>query len=183
MGDAILEIRELCIDYPIAIGNVQAVRDVSLELRDSEVLGLVGESGCGKSTLGLAVLDLLREPGRISGGEILYHGRDILKMSARELLDLRGHGVAMVFQNPLTSLNPLMRIIDHFIETIKAHRPELTRSQGISMAGELLEDLGIEKSRMREYPHQLSGGMRQRVMIALGLILKPDILIADEPIS
>jgi peptide/nickel transport system ATP-binding protein len=181
MGDAILEIRELCIDYPIAIGNVQAVRDVSLELHDSEVLGLVGESGCGKSTLGLAVLDLLREPGRISGGEILYHGRDILKMRARELLDLRGHGVAMVFQNPLTSLNPLMRIRDHFVETIKAHRPELTRSQGIAMAGELLEDLGIERSRMHEYPHQLSGGMRQRVMIALGLILKPDILIADEP--
>lgn len=181
MSDAILEIKDLCIDYPIAIGNVQAVRGVSLELRDSEVLGLVGESGCGKSTLGLAILDLLREPGRISGGEILYHGRDVLKMGKRELLDLRGHGVAMVFQNPLTSLNPLMRIRDHFLETIKSHRPELSKPEAIALTGELLEDLGIERSRMDEYPHQLSGGMRQRVMIALGLIMKPDILIADEP--
>jgi peptide/nickel transport system ATP-binding protein len=179
--EPILSIRNLSIDYPIAIGTVQAVRNVDIDLRDGEVVGLVGESGCGKSTLGLSILKLLREPGRIAGGEILYHGRDILKMGKGELLALRGQGVAMIFQNPLTSLNPLMKIRDHFIETIGEHRPEIRKKEAVTMAADLLEKLGIEKKRMNEYPHQLSGGMRQRIMIALGLIMNPDIIIADEP--
>ena len=177
----ILDVKDLRIDYPIAIGTVKAVRGVSLTLADGEVLGIVGESGCGKSTMGLALIDLVREPGKIVGGEILYHGKDILKMTESEKRSVRGHDIAMVFQNPLTSLNPLMRIQDHFLETIKRHNPSIKRKDALTMTAELLEELGIDRSRMKEYPHQMSGGMRQRIMIALGLIMKPDIVICDEP--
>jgi oligopeptide/dipeptide ABC transporter ATP-binding protein len=177
----ILDVKDLRIDYPIAIGTVKAVRGVSLTLADGEVLGIVGESGCGKSTMGLALIDLVREPGKIVGGEILYHGKDILKMTDAEKRSVRGRQIAMVFQNPLTSLNPLMRIQDHFLETIKRHNPSVKRKEALSMTAELLEELGIDRSRMKEYPHQMSGGMRQRIMIALGLIMKPDIVICDEP--
>jgi len=177
----ILDIRNLSIDYPIAIGTVRAVRGVSMTLSDGEVLGIVGESGCGKSTMGLAIIDLVREPGKIVGGEILYHGKDILKMPVNEVRSLRGCKIAMVFQNPLTSLNPLLRIQDHFIETIKRHKPHLNKKQALEQTAELLEELGIDRSRMKEYPHQMSGGMRQRIMIALGLIMNPDIVICDEP--
>ena len=177
----ILDVKDLRIDYPIAIGTVKAVRGVSLTLADGEVLGIVGESGCGKSTMGLALIDLVREPGKIVGGEILYHGKDILKMTDAEKRSVRGRQIAMVFQNPLTSLNPLMRIQDHFLETIKRHNPSVKRKDALSMTAELLEELGIDRSRMKEYPHQMSGGMRQRIMIALGLIMKPDIVICDEP--
>jgi oligopeptide/dipeptide ABC transporter ATP-binding protein len=177
----ILDIRNLSIDYPISIGTVQAVRDVNLTLADSEVLGIVGESGCGKSTMGLAIMDLVREPGKIVAGEMLYHGKDILKMGKSEVRGLRGKNIAMVFQNPLTSLNPLMRIQDHFVETIMFHKPEIKRNEALVMTGDLLEELGIDRKRMKEYPHQMSGGMRQRIMIALALILKPDIVICDEP--
>src|SRR5512138_3909755 len=121
MDAPILEIRDLSIAYPIAIGTVRAVEGASLELGDGEALGLVGESGCGKSTLGLAVLRLVRPPGRITGGEILYHGRDILAMSEAEVRGLRGRAIAMAFQNPLTSLNPLARIDRQFLETIRHH--------------------------------------------------------------
>jgi len=178
---AVLEVKHLSIDYPIAIGTVQAVRDVSFTLADGEVLGIVGESGCGKSTMGLAIMNLLRDPGRIVGGEILYHGKDVVKMSQAELRAMRGRDIAMVFQNPLTSLNPLMKIQDHFIETIKYHKPEMKRPEALKLTGDLLEDLGIDRKRMKEYPHQMSGGMRQRIMIALGLIMKPDVIICDEP--
>ena len=177
----ILEVKDLCIDYPIAIDTVQAVRNVSFTLSDGEVLGVVGESGCGKSTMGLALMNLLRDPGRIVGGEILYHGRDIVRMNKEELRRLRGQGISMVFQNPLTSLNPLMRIQDHFLETIRYHDSSIKKSKALAMTGQLLEDLGIDRKRMKEYPHQMSGGMRQRIMIALALIMKPDIVICDEP--
>ncbi len=177
----ILEVRNLSIAYPITIGTVQAVRDVSLTLADGESLGLVGESGCGKSTLGLAILDLLRPPGRITGGQIIYRGRDILTMSPHELLSLRGQGISMIFQNPLTSLNPLFTVERHFLETIKQHDPSMSRETAIQGVEKLLQTLGIEKKRLKEYPHQLSGGMRQRIMLGLALIMNPDILIADEP--
>lgn len=178
---AVLEVRGLSIDYPIAIGTVQAVRDVSFTLADGEVLGIVGESGCGKSTMGLAIMNLLRDPGRIVGGQILYHGKDVVTMGKAELRAMRGRDIAMVFQNPLTSLNPLMKIQDHFIETIKYHKPQIKKAEALKLTGDLLEDLGIDRKRMKEYPHQMSGGMRQRIMIALGLIMKPDVIICDEP--
>ncbi len=180
-GAPILDVRDLRIDYPIAIGTVKAVRGVSLTLANGETLGIVGESGCGKSTMGLALIDLVREPGKIVAGEILYHGKDILKMTEDEKRAVRGKDIAMVFQNPLTSLNPLLRIQDHFVETIKRHNPSVKRKAALAMTAEILEELGIDRSRMREYPHQMSGGMRQRIMIALGLIMKPDIVICDEP--
>lgn len=181
VSQPILEVKGLSIDYPISIGTVRAVRDVSFTLYKGDVLGLVGESGCGKSTLGLSLLRLLRPPGKVSKGSIEYEGRDVLAMGTEELRLLRGAQVAMVFQNPLTSLNPLVRIRDHFFETLRVHNAFTTRDDAEKRAGDILELLGIDRKRLHEYPHQLSGGMRQRIMIGLGLILDPEILIADEP--
>ncbi len=181
MEQPILEVKNLSIDYPISIGTVEAVRDVSFSLKEGESLGFVGESGCGKSTLGLSLLQLLRPPGQIVAGEMYYHGKDLLKMKAEEVRKLRGNNIAMVFQNPLTSLDPLYSIEDQFFETLKEHEPKITREEAAERAGKVLEDLSIDKDRLYEYPHQLSGGMRQRIMIGLGLILDPDLLIADEP--
>ena len=144
-------------------------------------MGLVGESGCGKSTLGFSIIRMLRPPGRISGGRINYHGKDILEMNERDVLELRGKRIAMIFQDPLTSLNPLFRIGDQFVETIQTHEAGVTRKQALEKAGIMLERLGIAQERLFEYPHQMSGGMRQRIMIGMGLILNPDLLIADEP--
>ena len=184
--EPILDIRGLSIAYPISIGTVRAVTDLSLSVRKGEVLGIVGESGCGKSTLGLSILKLMKPPGQISAGSILYRGRDgaavdILGMSEAELLALRGRNIAMIFQNPLTSLDPLMSVERHFIETIRAHEPEKSAPACVELAQKILSELGIEARRLKEYPHQLSGGMRQRIMIGLALVLHPDILLADEP--
>ncbi len=179
--EKILELKNISIDYPINIGTVQAVRDVDIELHRGEVLGLVGESGCGKSTLGLSILNLLRPPGVITGGEILYHGRDLLRLSKRAMLKLRGQNIAMVFQNPLTSLNPLFRIDRQFLETIRRHEPGIPKKEALERVVAILDALGVETKRMYDYPHQLSGGMRQRIMIGLGLIMNPDVIIADEP--
>ncbi len=181
MEHPILEVKNLSIDYPISIGTVEAVRNVSFSLKEGESLGFVGESGCGKSTLGLSLLQLLRPPGQIVAGEMLYHGKDLLKMKTEEVRKLRGNNIAMVFQNPLTSLDPLYSIEDQFFETLREHEPKITREEAAERAGKVLEDLSIDKDRLYEYPHQLSGGMRQRIMIGLGLILDPDLLIADEP--
>lgn len=177
----ILEVKGLSIDYPINIGTVRAVRDVSFSLYAGETLGLVGESGCGKSTLGLSFLRLLRPPGRIARGEILFRGRDIVTMRQSELLSVRGSQISMIFQNPLTSLDPLFRVRDHFLETLRVHRPEIEKARALRLAAEILSQLGIDPKRLDEYPHQLSGGMRQRIMIGLALVLEPEILIADEP--
>jgi oligopeptide/dipeptide ABC transporter ATP-binding protein len=181
MTEALLKIEDLAIDYPIAIGTVHAVRGVSLEVAPGETLGIVGESGSGKSTLGLAVLRLVRAPGKISGGRVLFEGRDLASLPENEMRKVRGKDIAMVFQNPLTSLNPLMRIDKHFLEVLKTHKPELKPAEAMTLIKEILNDLGIEERRMRAYPHQLSGGMRQRIMIGLGLILRPKLVICDEP--
>jgi oligopeptide/dipeptide ABC transporter ATP-binding protein len=180
-AESILEIRELSIDYPISIGTVGAVERVSFQLYKGEALGLVGESGCGKSTLGLSILKLVRPPGKITGGQILYKGQDIVRMPDRQILKLRGQNIAMAFQNPLTSLNPLFRIDRQFLETIHQHEPGIGKNDALNQAESILEELGIEPSRLYEYPHQLSGGMRQRIMLGLGLIMNPDIIVADEP--
>jgi len=177
----ILEVQGLSIAYPISIGVVRAVEGVSFSLDDGEALGVVGESGCGKSTMGLSILKLQRPPGRVTGGKIVYRGRDILSMSKRDLLRLRGQKISMIFQNPLTSLNPLFTVEQHFLETIHYHDPGMPREKALAAVGKMLETLGIERKRLSEYPHQLSGGMRQRIMIGLALIMNPDILIADEP--
>ena len=177
----ILEIENLDVHFPINIGTVRAVDGVSWKLRQGEVMGLVGESGCGKSTLGFSIQRLLRPPGKIVNGRILYHGQDIVRMTEKEVLDLRGSKIAMIFQDPLTSLNPLFRIDQHFLETMFTHEKGLKKAEAFKKAEQMLESLGISPERLLEYPHQLSGGMRQRIMIGLGLILQPDLLIADEP--
>lgn len=177
----ILEIEDLTVHFPINIGTVRAVEGVHLTIEQGEVMGLVGESGCGKSTLGFSILRLLRPPGKIVNGRILYHGKDIVRMSERELFSLRGSKIAMIFQDPLTSLNPVFRIDDQFIETLLTHEKAMDRDGAFGRAERMLECLGISPERLLEYPHQLSGGMRQRIMIGMGLILNPDLLIADEP--
>lgn len=177
----ILDVQDLSIAYPISIGVVRAVEGVSFTLDDGEALGLVGESGCGKSTLGLSILKLQRPPGRVTGGRIMYRGTDILSMSDRALLRMRGQKISMIFQNPLTSLNPLFTVAQHFLETIHYHDSSMPREKALAAVEKMLETLGIEKKRLKEYPHQLSGGMRQRIMIGLALIMNPDIIIADEP--
>jgi oligopeptide/dipeptide ABC transporter ATP-binding protein len=179
--ETLLDIQDLRVEFPISIGTVRAVQGVSLTLKHGEVMGLVGESGCGKSTLGFSLLRLLRPPGRIASGRILYHGRDIAAMGRKELLAVRGAGIAMIFQDPLTSLNPLMSISEHFIETLRTHEKGISKHEALKRAGRTLESLGIGANRLHEYPHQMSGGMRQRIMIGLALIMNPDLLIADEP--
>jgi oligopeptide/dipeptide ABC transporter ATP-binding protein len=179
--EPILEIEHLSVHFPINIGTVRAVNQVDLLIRKGEVMGLVGESGCGKSTLGFSILRLLRPPGKIVEGKILYHGEDIARMSGHELLSLRGKRIAMIFQDPLTSLNPLFRIDEQFRETLETHEKGIGKKEAFRRAENMLESLGISPERLIEYPHQMSGGMRQRIMIGMGLILNPDFLIADEP--
>ena len=177
----LLEVKNLTVAYETRQGAVKAVEDVNLTIERGEVIGLVGESGCGKSTLGMALLRLVRPPGRIVGGQILFNGRDILKISNEEMRQLRGRHISMVFQDPMTSLNPLQRIGDHIVETIRVHEPQVSKKEAWERAEHLVARLGIEPSRLHDYPHQLSGGMRQRVMIGIGLALNADLIIADEP--
>jgi peptide/nickel transport system ATP-binding protein len=181
VSEALLQIQDLCVDYPTRAGLLRAVDDVSLTVFKGEVLGLVGESGCGKSTLGFAILRLLRPPGEISGGDITFKGQDLMLLTRDELRHVRGAEVSMIFQDPMTCLNPLQRISDHMVETIRTHRPDIKEQEARQHAAELLDRLGITPERLDDYPHQLSGGMRQRVMIGLALALDVDLIIADEP--
>ncbi|HDN84706.1 MAG TPA: ABC transporter ATP-binding protein [Candidatus Aerophobetes bacterium] len=148
-------------------------------MRKGETVGLVGESGSGKSTLGLSILKLVPSPGKIVDGQILFDSKDITKLDNKKMRMIRGKRVSMVFQDPMTSLNPLMRIEDHLTETIKAHQ-KVTQEEAKEKAALLLGEVGIPPERAKDYPHQFSGGMRQRVGIALAIALNPDLLIADE---
>ncbi|HHS98258.1 MAG TPA: ABC transporter ATP-binding protein [Chloroflexi bacterium] len=181
MNEPLVRIRDLVVTYKTRAGEVRAVDGVSLDIYPGEVLGLVGESGCGKSTLGTALLRLVRHPGRIVGGEIWFDGRNLLALSEEEMRRLRGAHISMIFQDPMTSLNPLQRISDHIVETIRTHKPEVSEEEARKQAAELIDRLGIMAERLDDYPHQLSGGMRQRVMIGLALALRADLIIADEP--
>jgi oligopeptide/dipeptide ABC transporter ATP-binding protein len=182
MADDILySIRNLTVDYKTRAGIVHAVDNVSLDIRRGEILGLVGESGCGKSTLGKALLRLHDGPASISQGELFFDGRDLMKVPLKEMPAIRGAEIGMVFQDPMTSLNPVQSIMDHLVETIQAHEPGVSKEAAQKRAGELAERLGIQRNRLKEYPHQMSGGMRQRVMISLALALRAKLVIADEP--
>jgi peptide/nickel transport system ATP-binding protein len=179
---SLLEIRNLKITYPDRHGEFTAVRDLSLSLERGEVLGIVGESGAGKSTVGNAIMGLLQSPGRISAGEIEFDGIRLDTLGEEAMRQLRGKRVAMIFQDPMTSLNPLLTIEDQLVETIELHL-KMDASSARKRAVELLDQVGIADADMRitQYPHEFSGGMRQRVVIALALCAEPDLVIADEP--
>jgi oligopeptide/dipeptide ABC transporter ATP-binding protein len=180
MSEPLAQVRHLNVDYPTRLGVVRAVDDVSLTIRRGEILGLVGESGCGKSTLGRALLRLPPSPGRIAGGEIVFGDQDLMELSEEHMRELRGARISMVFQDPMTCLNPLQRVSDHLVETIRTHEPHISDEDARQQGVVLFDRLGIMAERLDDYPHQLSGGMRQRVMIALALALNVDLIIADE---
>jgi len=180
MSEPLVKVRHLSVDYPTRLGTVRAVDDVSLTIQRGEILGLVGESGCGKSTLGRALLRLPPSPGFIAGGEIIFEDQDLMTLSDEQMRDLRGARISMVFQDPLTCLDPLQRVSDHLVETIRTHEPRINDKEARAQGVVLFDRLGIMAERLDDYPHQLSGGMRQRVMIGLALALKADLIIADE---
>jgi peptide/nickel transport system ATP-binding protein len=177
---SVVSVHDLRVWYGTPRGPVRAVDGVSLDIREGETLGLVGESGCGKSTLGRGILGLLPE-GAGTDGEVLYGGRNLLALSPKELRRLRGPDLGLIFQEPMTRLNPLLRIEDHFSETLKRHQPGIKDAEVRRRSLEVLGKMGIPPTRFRQYPHEFSGGMRQRIMIALALALRPKLLIADEP--
>ncbi len=179
----LLSVKDLVVRFRTHDGTVHAVNGVSFDLEEGETLGLVGESGCGKSVTNLAIMRLLPRPaGHIEGGKVLFDGTDLTTVSEATMRDLRGREIAMIFQDPMTSLNPVLTIEEQMVETIRAHR-RVSVGDARARAIELLGMVGIPQpaTRLRNYPHQFSGGMRQRVMIAMALALEPKLLIADEP--
>jgi peptide/nickel transport system ATP-binding protein len=175
-GEVIVELQDLVVEY----GQTRAVDHVSLAIHKGEIVGLAGESGCGKSTTGNAILQILQPPGRVTGGRILFRGDDVTGKSTRELRRYRWRNVSMVFQSAMNALNPVMSVGDQFVDMMKAHE-RIDRRTALARSGELLELVGIDRARLRAYPHQLSGGMRQRVIIAMALALSPELVIMDEP--
>ena len=182
MQDAVLTVRDLVVEIPTRHGVLRPVDEVSFEIGSGEVLGVVGESGAGKSMTGNAVISLLDRPARIASGEVLLNGRRIDQLNPKQMRKIRGKEIGMIFQDPLTSLNPLIPIGEQLVETIIEHLP-VSRAQAQRKAVELLDDVGIPGAakRIDSYPHEFSGGMRQRVVIALALCADPALIIADEP--
>lgn len=178
--EVVLSIQDLTVTYQTRGGPLRAVDSLSVDLYAGEVLGLVGESGCGKSTLGKAIMRMITRPGEITGGELWLNGQDLMTLSEKDMRDIRGRNISMIFQDPMTSLNPVQRIDQHIIEAVRVHEPDVSKQEALDRAIELVERLGIGRKRLRDYPHQLSGGMRQRVMIALALALKANVIVADE---
>jgi oligopeptide/dipeptide ABC transporter ATP-binding protein len=184
MNDTILRVEQLSVSFATEQGRLAAVEDVSFDLRRGETLGLVGESGCGKSVTALSIMRLLPQPaGRIEAGRILLEKTDIVRMPAADLPGLRGRRIAMIFQEPMTALNPVHRVGRQVAEVFHLHRPELDDRAVAREVMAILDKVRIPEpqARLNAYPHQISGGMRQRVMIAMALAARPDILIADEP--
>jgi oligopeptide/dipeptide ABC transporter ATP-binding protein len=183
MGDALLEIRNLVTEFRTEQGTIRAVDGVSFEIPRSQTLGVVGESGCGKSVTALSVMRLIASPpGKIAGGEIRYGGKNLLELPDEEMRGIRGNRIAMIFQEPMTSLNPVFTVGDQVAEAVRLHQKK-SKADALQVAIEMFDKVGIPSpgERVHQYPHQLSGGMRQRVMIAMALACKPDLLIADEP--
>ena len=183
MSSPLLEVRELRTHFFTRDGVVKAVDGVSFSVERGRTLGIVGESGCGKSVTALSIMGLIpKPPARIVGGDVLFEGRDLTALTERELSDVRGSEIAMIFQDPMTSLNPTLTIGTQLVEAIRRHT-DASRQEARRRAVELLEEVQLPKAaqRLKDYPHRLSGGMRQRVMIALALSCNPELLIADEP--
>ena len=179
--NTILDVKDLVIHYETDDGCVYAVNGLDLDLREGETLGLVGETGAGKTTLARGIMGLVPDPpGKIRGGEIVYRGTDLLRCSNAEMRKVRGRKIAMIFQDPMTSLNPVTTVGVQIAEAIQSHE-KLSRKDAMRKACQMLEQVGIPAERAGEYPHQFSGGMKQRVVIAIALACNPDILIADEP--
>jgi len=176
----LVQIEDLVIDYATRSRTTRAVDGVSVASGTGEIVGLAGESGCGKSTLANAVMQLVRPPARIAGGRILFQGEDLVGKSPEELRRFRWRNVSMVFQSAMNALNPVMRVGDQFVDMMRAHE-RVSKRDAIRTAGELLELVGIDRRRINAYPHELSGGMRQRVIIAMALALRPELMIMDEP--
>ena len=180
--EALLDVRNLSTSFYTRAGVLPAVREVSLQVQPGRILGLVGESGSGKSVTGFSILGLVDAPGRISGGQVLFKGRDLTQLSAAQLRELQGNRIAMIFQDPMMTLNPVLRVDTQMVEAVRAHRP-VSRRLAREQASRTLALMGIPspEDRLQAYPHQLSGGMRQRVAIAIALLHSPDLIIADEP--
>jgi oligopeptide/dipeptide ABC transporter ATP-binding protein len=181
-SESLLSVEDLRVEFSTRRGTVYAVNGISFEIARGETLGIVGESGCGKSVTSLAVLGLLARNGRVQAGQAMFEGRDLIRQSDRALRGIRGREIAMIFQDPMTSLNPVLTIGRQIREALETHFG-MHKKEAEARAGELLDRVGIPsaKERIRDYPHQFSGGMRQRAMIAIALACKPKLLIADEP--
>jgi oligopeptide/dipeptide ABC transporter ATP-binding protein len=182
VSEPLLQVNDLKTVFPTRDGVVKAVDGVSFELHAGETLGIVGESGSGKSVTALSVMRLLQRPGKIIGGKVMFMGRDLTKVSEGEMREVRGEEIAMIFQDPMTSLNPVFRTGWQVAEPVRLHR-NMDKAKAMGVAVSMLGKVGIPspESRARDYPHQFSGGMRQRAMIAMGLTTQPKVLIADEP--
>ena len=179
----LLEVKDLHVSFFTPAGEVKAVSGISYDLNYGEVMGVVGESGSGKSVEAYSIMGLLQSPGKVIGGSITFEGQDVLKFSKDEMTSFRGSKVAMIFQNPMTCLNPVYTIGNQLVEALRAHDKSISKADAEKQAMKMMELVGINnvEKRMKQYPHEFSGGMRQRVMIAMGLICHPQLLIADEP--
>jgi len=183
VSEILLDVKNLKTRFNTDDGTFRAVDDVSFNVKRGQTIGIVGESGCGKSVTSLSIMRLIQKPGTIEGGQVLFKGQDLLKLSDEKMRQIRGNEIAMIFQEPMTSLNPVYTIGDQIEEAILLHQKELSKAQARERAIKMLRIVGIPapEKRFHEYPHQLSGGMRQRVMIALAISCNPELLIADEP--
>jgi len=180
MTDKLLSIRNLSVKYKLRDYTINALEDISLDLNTGSSLGVAGETGSGKSTLALAIMKLLPKYAEMKG-KIIYYDKNLLELKEEEFRKIRGSKISLVFQEPSATLNPVMSIKEHFLELFKTHIPEISEEEAIERASKLLEETGVPGARLRDYPHMLSGGMKQRVSIALALALNPDLLVADEP--
>jgi peptide/nickel transport system ATP-binding protein len=179
-GDPLVSVEDLAVEYVTSTRTVRAVDGVSLTIGRGEIVGLAGESGCGKSTMANAIMQMLRPPARLAAGRIVFAGQDLGTLSEEQLRRFRWRNVSMVFQSAMNALNPVMRIGDQFVDMMQAHE-RISKKKALDEAGRLLEVVGIDRRRLRSYPHQLSGGMRQRVIIGMALALRPELVIMDEP--